>query len=305
MARRRTLISEEGHGIFEVRFGVRNSRVGDERVSHEDDLISGWVEQLRFRYPDAVAILLKGSYARDDAGAFSDIDFDVLLDGAPFERYSMYLVESVAGNLRHVSIAVESLVSWLDSEREAVDWAFGLAVRVATKLLWARTPDTALLLDRDCREHPSAEPELEDFVESIGKIENAIANSDDLAVRLAAQTVAKLAPGLLQVLNPVVFPGTVRQALDAALGFRVAPVEYREDMLHCLGLSGEAVSTTSIAESAHRLVLGVLEILQERADNIQSGEDGDPFTLLRNGTLLRYVREMRRDRENTYRSPSG
>ena len=71
--------------------------------------VAAWVERLRLQEPDAVAILLKGSAARGNAGPHSDVDFDVLTVSGPREAYLAYLVETGEGWLTHVSVAVHDL----------------------------------------------------------------------------------------------------------------------------------------------------------------------------------------------------
>lgn len=255
-------------------------------------MIESWTIRLRQEHMEAVAILLKGSHARRNAETFSDIDFDVLVSGDPIEDYPMYLVDPDGKALRHVSIAVVDLASWLHDETEPVDWAFGFGVRVATRLLWAKSDRVAELLDHPWREHPPAEPELEDFVEGLAKVINARIRGDDPVSRLAAQTMARYAPGLLRPINPETWPGTVREALEAALGFAIAPPHYRQDVLRCLGLSSEPASIDDICESACRLVQGVVQVLQPHALELTNGRAGDPFLLLADGTIGRYVDQM-------------
>ena len=78
--------------------------------------------------------------------------------------------------------------------------------------------------------HPPEPPELEDFVEAWGKVRNARRRGDDLAMRLAAQKMARLCPTLLRPLNPAVFPSNRREAMRAVLGLPVAPDGYRDDI---------------------------------------------------------------------------
>ena len=56
-----------------------STRAQDEIV--DEAFLAAWVERLRATVPKAVAVILKGSYARGDAGPHSDIDFDVLTAG--------------------------------------------------------------------------------------------------------------------------------------------------------------------------------------------------------------------------------
>jgi phosphoribosyl-AMP cyclohydrolase len=80
-----------------------------------------------------------------------------------------------------------------------------------------------------------------------------------------------------------------RAALDAILAFPVAPHGYREDMVRCLGLSGESTTMDDIHDAAIRLVAGVLPLLQERAGDLRARLPDDLHGMLVDGTFERYV----------------
>jgi hypothetical protein len=146
-----------------------SSGVGQEAT--DDVLIATSTESLREEFPDAVAILLKGSHASGDAGPHSDTDFDVLIDGPPVERYPLWIEPDTTGRMRHVSVAAQDLPRWLAEGDEPEPWAFGLPVREPTRLQWVSTPELRERLDRPWREHPPGEPEIEDWFESYGKMQ--------------------------------------------------------------------------------------------------------------------------------------
>ena len=204
-------------------------------------LVARWVDLLRDDYPSTQAIMLKGSYARGDAGPHSDVDFDVLLDGPAHSAYPVRFEKS-SERLRHISIAVQDLAGWLAEECEPEPWAFGLPVREPTRLLWAADASLRNQLDRPFKPHPPAEPELEDFVESFAKASNAHARRDGIGLRQAAQSTARYAPTLIRPLNPEAWADSPRSALATVLDFDIVPPGYREDMLMCLGMSDRAVT---------------------------------------------------------------
>jgi phosphoribosyl-AMP cyclohydrolase len=120
-------------------------------------------------------------------------------------------------------------------------------------------------------------------------VKNAHAAGDELALRLAAQDLARLCPSLLQPLNTVAAVQSRPEALRAALGFAIAPAGYREDMLTCLGLSGLQVSTDQIYERALRLALGAIDLLAAHGSEILDGLEPYLPLYLRDGRLRRYI----------------
>lgn len=254
----------------------------------DDQLIRTWADRLRSEFPNAVAIILKGSHARGGAGRFSDIDFDVLTEGERVERYPVWIEPDSSGRPRHISVAVQDLDAWLDAGSEPESWAFGLPVREDTRLLWTARPELRATLDRPWRPHPPEDPELEDFVESLGKARNALDASDEPGLHLATRGVARYAPTLLRPLNPDVWASSPRTALEGVLSFAVAPPGYRTDMLACLGFTPSA-SPTALFDAASRLVTGTLALLMEHIDTVTPLLPDDLAELLRHGTLRRYV----------------
>ena len=257
----------------------------------DNDLITTWTDRLRDQFQGALAILLKGSHVRGDAGPHSDIDFDVLVDGPETERYPLWIEPDASGRLRHVSAGVRDLATWLADGDEPEPWALGLPVREPTRLLWAATPALRERLDCPWREHPPAEPEIEDWFESLGKMRNAARRDDDIGLRLAAQGVGRYTPTLLRPLNPAVFATGPRSALDLVLAFPVAPDGYRDDLLACLGLA-DGVAADALMRAADRLVTGTLALLSEHLDVVAPLIAGDIAAILRDGTLTRYITAM-------------
>ena len=253
--------------------------------------IRTWTDRLRKSIPDAAAILLKGSYARGKPEPFSDVDFDVLVDRGVRDDYLTYLIENEAGLLVHVSVAVQDVASWLADADEVEDWAYKLPAAETTLLLWARDNALRHKLDRSARTHPPGAPELEDFLEAYGKVRNALMRGDDLALRVAAQTLGTLCPSLLRAINPGVFPTHRHAALLAALDFPVAPEDYRDDLLLCLGLSGRASTLDDVHDAAQRLTIGALSLLRHHAELVKAELPADLYSYLQEGTLERYIRQ--------------
>lgn len=256
-----------------------------------DAYIAQWVDRLRRDIPDTVAAILKGSHARDAAGTYSDIDFDILVDREPHEGYLAFFEETGAGQVRHISIAVHDLTGWLADARKPVSWGYGLPAAETTRLLWARDDTVRTQLDHPARMHPPEAPELEDFIEAWGKVRNALQRNDDLAMRLAGQELARLCPGLLRPLNPDVFPSNRREAMQAALAFPIAPDGYRDDLLACFGLSGDAVPMQDLHDAAQRLAFGTVSLLRDHAETVEPLLPEDLYRALADGTLDRYVRQ--------------
>ena len=171
--------------------------------------IEGWVERLRREIPGAVAVVLKGSHVRGDAGPWSDLHFDVLVFGDEItDPYLTWIVTDGSGRLVHVSAAVERIDDWLAGFREAASWSFGFRSSEVTRLMWLGRPSLRAELDRPSREHPGGEPELEDFIEELGKARNARLRDDEVSLRLAVQEIAQLCPAILVPLNEPAYPGT-------------------------------------------------------------------------------------------------
>lgn len=256
-----------------------------------EQLVVAWVERLQRQEPDAVAILLKGSDARGDAGLHSDVDFDVLTATGPRETYLAYLVETGEGWLTHVSVAIHDLDAWLAQEEEPAEWACPWPAAEATRLLWTRDETLRERLGRPYLPHPPAKPELEDFIAGFGKVKNAYVADNALALRLAAQGMAQLCPSLLRLVNPEVRVGTRYEALLASLGLPISPPGYREDLLVCLGLTGRATTVDDVYAAAHRLVTGVLTLLHPHAQRLAPEFEPDLPAYLADGTLQRYVEQ--------------
>jgi len=263
-----------------------------------DAVLRRALDRIHREYPAPRAILLKGSLVRGDAGPYSDIDLDVLVEHRDGSEYAAWF-DDEAGRLHHVSVAIHDWDAWWDEAAEPVEWAMGLAALEVLQVLWARDADDARRLTGPGIQHPAAGPELEDCFSDLGKVRNALLRGDELGVRLAAQGVGRLVPTVLATINPghpaapVTSP---RAALDAVLAFLVTPAGYRADLLRCLGLDGDPSPIHEVATAAERLVLGMIALLEEHLAQADDA-DGPRFetgldTALANRTLRAYVHQI-------------
>ncbi len=249
-------------------------------------IIAQWVDRLRQEYPDAIAVVLKGSHARGEAGAWSDIDFDVLVSTPEIEIYRTW-IEPVGERLVHISAAVESLAGWLGETGEPASWSLGLPTIETTSLLWAASDELRAQLDHPARSHPAAEPEVEDTMEALGKIRSAHARGDDVGVYGSANKLATLIPTMLIPINPHTPVSNSRAAVTAVLGWPNLPAGFAEDWLRCMGYVDTRTPATTAA-SAEQLFNSVLAMLP--ADPAVVGED--IARLLSDGLLRHYLDQL-------------
>ena len=258
-----------------------------------DYRLAAWIARLRRDEPRAVAILCHGSYARGTAEPHSDVDLAVLVEGAPQATYRSAFEELPDGRLLHATIAGWSLEEWLAqfaAPQESEWWAFFLPARLVARLLWA-TPEARRALDGHITLSLTAAPQLQDLLESMAKVRNALARGDALGVRLAGQGVALRCPALLGLVSPSVTVDTARSALDAALNLAMAPHSYRDDMLTCLGMSGLATSAQDVHDAALRLALGTLALLQPHAGAVVGHVEPGLPEALADGRLARLLKQ--------------
>nr|MDQ3328207.1 phosphoribosyl-AMP cyclohydrolase [Chloroflexota bacterium] len=139
--------------------------------------------------------------------------------------------------------------------------------------------------------------------ECAGKVKNAHRRGDELALRLAAQGLAERCPSVLRPVNPAQVPGTRYEALLAALALPVAPPGYRNDMLLCLGLTGQPSTMDEVSAATFRLAHGALELLRPHAPRLTPELEPDRGTYLADGRLQRYLAQIDEDdRSQTPRS---
>jgi phosphoribosyl-AMP cyclohydrolase len=249
------------------------------------ELIEGIVGKLVELEPSTIAILISGSYAKEVADESSDLDVQVVTADEPSSPYRMWFENRPGSTPLHVSPSVKSLGAWLRKRDEPQDWAFGFPVEHVVRYVWATDDARAMLGDPPTNTHPPAEPELEDFVEFVGKVRRCHAKGDVVGVRFFARALAFLAPRLIQPVNEVVLVHDPREALDAALSLSIAPAHYRDDMIACLGLI--AVDDDRVYESAMRLSHELLTFLRERRPDVDPQPDITRYLI--DGTLERHL----------------
>jgi nucleotidyltransferase-like protein len=226
-----------------------------------EELIARWVGRLRVEVPDAVAILVGGSVLRGDAGPHSDLDFAVIVAAGPRDEWPAWF-DDEGGRLVRVSVWIRDVDAWFASAEEPQEWAFGLASTDPARLCWAADDAWGTRFADGTLSFPAAPPELDHFEGESGKVANAWLAGDELALRLAAQDLARSVVSLLVPLNPGPPVRSRVEALRRLLDFPVAPPGYRADMVTCLGLTGNS-TVAEVHAAAGRLVLGTVELLPE------------------------------------------
>ncbi len=251
------------------------------------DFISGFVNRLRTEYADAVAVVLKGSHARGQASRWSDIDFDVLVSTANVEEYRTW-IEPVNGRLVHISAAVESLDAWLADANEPSSWSLGFPTIETTKLLWAIDDRHRELLDHPHQTHPPHEIEIEDTMEALGKMRNALDKGDAIGVYRNANKLATLIPTMLVPINPPATVANSRQAIEAVLALPNVPDGFADDWLTCMGYVDKRTPEATLA-AATRMFTGTLRLLPPDPEIV-----GKDFAhLLRDGVIEAYLNQGR------------
>lgn len=249
------------------------------------EFIEGFVVRLRAEYPNAVAIVLKGSHARGQAKPWSDIDFDVLLSTPGIEEYRTW-IEPVNERLVHISAAVEFVDAWIADANEPSSWSLGFPTIETTKLLWAIDDDHRELLDHPYQAHPPHEIEIEDTMEALGKMRNALSRGDIPGVYRNANKLATLLPTMLVPLNPSTSVSNSRQAIDAVLALTNVPEGFAEDWLYCMGYV-DTRTPESTLEAATRLFTDTLRLLPPDREIV--GQDFD--VLIRDGVIETYLNQ--------------
>ena len=248
-----------------------------------EQVIDGFAIRVREAYPDAVAIILKGSHARGEAKPWSDIDFDVLVSTPDVEEYRTW-IEPVGERLVHISVAVESLDAWIADREEPSSWSLGFPTIETTKLLWTIDDEHTQLLDHPHKTHPPHEIEIEDTMEALGKMRNALGRGDTISVYRNANKLAMLIPTMLVPVNPSVSVANSRQAIDAVLALPNVPTGFAEDWLYCMGYVDNRTPEGALV-AATRMFTGALALLP--ADPEIVGEDF--ARMLADGSLNAYL----------------
>jgi Nucleotidyltransferase domain len=257
--------------------------------SYDEAFIRVWAERLRDEEPNAVAVVLTGSYARDEAAANSDVDLQMVLRGEGEAHYRTLLVEH-DGRLVHLSIGYRSLASWLALGDEPATWSFSLPTRGPARVLWAAA-DLAEQFS-PVIERPAGDPELEDFIEGVAKVANAARAGDELALRLAAHDLVDECVSVVARLSSPHPVATRLEALRAALALPSVPEGYADDVLVCLGFTGRATSAEEVRASVMRLAEGVVQLLASAGRDALDEQSPEFPRYVADGSLLRYVRQL-------------
>lgn len=250
----------------------------------DDALVSRVVERLLTFEPEAVAVLLTGSYAKGTAAVGSDLDL-MAITPSPRVGYRTWFEEQLGDAALHVSAGATTAHAWLTRAERPARWALGFPAINAALYLCADDATRRRLGDDPTPHHPAADPELEDFLEFVLKAKRAASTGDGLGLRWFAQGAAALAPTLLIPLNDQRIVSDRRDALDAALTLALAPPSYAEDLAVCLGLT--AASEADVKEAVARLGDELLAFLRERAPDVD--EQPEIARYLADGTLERHL----------------
>jgi Nucleotidyltransferase domain len=251
----------------------------------EHDLLARIVERVLELEPKTVAILVSGSYAKGVADEQSDLDLVVVREGEPSGPYRMWFEARPGLPPLHVSPSWRALERCIAERDEPEDWALGFPVHNVTRYVWSTDAGRVALGDPPDYIHPPAEPELEDFVEFLGKVRRCGSLGDAVGVRAFAREAAALAPGLLRTLNPDLVVRDRREAVEAACSLKVAPEHYREDFEIAVGLV--AAEDEAVEHSAIRLGRELLAFL--RKHNPGADPQPDLAGYLIDGTLERHL----------------
>lgn len=248
------------------------------------ELIDAAVERLREREPDAIALLVAGSYAKGTADELSDLDLTAVVE-QDADRYHTWFAERDGQRPLHVSAGVRTVSDMLARRETPADWWLGVPVLEVFRYAWATEAARAILGDDPSIPRPAAEPELEDFFEFAVKARRAVTARDTFAIRVWVRSLGALAPRLLVPLNDVAPARDRREEAETALGFAVAPAHWRDDLSACLGL--RETDDASLAAAALRLPLELLAFLRRHRPDV------DPLpelvTLLESGALERQL----------------
>lgn len=251
----------------------------------QPELLERVLERVFELEPTTIAILVSGSYAKETADDQSDLDVQVVTAEKPASPYRMWFEQRPDTKPLHVSPSVKSLDGWLAKREESQQWALGFPVEHVVRYVWATEEAKAALGDPPSNLHPPAEPELEDFVEFLGKVRRCAHRGDTLGVRAFAREVAALAPGLLRTLNAEAVVRDRREAVEAALSLHIAPEHYREDFEVALGLV--VADDQAVEHAALRLGRELLAFLREHKPD--ADPQPDIASYLTDGTLERHL----------------
>jgi hypothetical protein len=240
--------------------------------------------RLRELEPEAIAVLVGGSYAKGTADELSDLDLTAIVE-KDAGRYHTWFEDRPGMRPLHVSAGVKTIDERLARESEPAAWRLALPLLEPARYAWATDEARRRLGEDPSLRRPGGPPELEDFFEFCVKVKRAIAAGDALAVRIWSNAAAELAPRLLLPLNETVHVSSRREAVELALAFSRAPEHWAEDLRICLGLV--AADDARLTTSAVRLGRELLAFLREHKPDVDP--QPDLIRYLSDGTLERHL----------------
>ena len=235
--------------------------------------------------PDAIAVLLRGSYATETAHEDSDLDLTVITGHQPATPYRAWFEEAPGDRLLPISLSAKSLEAWLRKNATPAEWALGFPATDEAAYLWSSDGARQQLGEHPSTRRPAGFPSLEDFVNTAVKARTAAAHDDSVGLRLYARETALLAPALLRKVNPEVVVKNHREAVLAARDFPASPEHYREDFSISVGLT--AAEDVAAAQAIQRLATELVAFLRERDPHVDPQPDIAKYLL--DGTLERYL----------------
>lgn len=250
-----------------------------------DEVVAQAAARLRELEPSCLAVLVYGSHAHDRADEASDLDLRGLTEDAPRVRYRMWFHERGDSAPLHVSASVERLEAWFERRHEPGWWTFGFPSRQVLRYVWTSEYARQRLGEDPSFTTPPGAPELEDFVEYVGKVQRSAARGDLVGARLFAQGVGLLAPRLLWAPDDGVVVHNRREALDAALSIPNAPEHYATDLPVALGLV--EADDEAVVHAVLRIGRELLVFLRERNPKVDPQPDIGRY--LADGTLERQL----------------
>lgn len=254
-------------------------------MDRAEPLIEEATSRVRDLEPNAVAVLVHGSFARGRVDEGSDLDLRALIEGQPRVRYRMWFQERPSAAPLHISVSAEDLETWLERRTRPDWWTFGFPAGQVVRYAWATEAARRRLGSDPSYVVPAGDPELEDFVEFVGKVRRCAARGDVLGARLFAQGAGLVAPGLIRGPGDNAVVHDRREALDAALSLRHAPEHYRADLSTALGLTD--ADDAMVVEAALRLGREVLVFLREHRPDVDPQPEIARYLV--DGTLERHL----------------
>lgn len=200
----------------------------------------------------------------------------MLTAAPPRTGYRTWFVDDL-----HVSVGARSLEAQAARRAEPADWSLGFAVDAPALWVWSTARAASALGDPPRLTQPPAEPELEDFVEAVGK---ALRAAGGLALRVPARCAGEWAVPLLRELGPAPAVASRLEAVEAALRLAVAPEGWPDDLPVLLGLV--PADDRRVREAVDRAARGVLRLLRQSGAAPAQPELG---RYLHDGTLERHL----------------